>query len=693
MVLAHLDGGAKLAQALSKGHPDYDRDATAEKFEQKLEAVDGGSGPTLCSTFESYHEDICKACPFYKSKKVKTPKSLAYIDDDTPVPPKERSAAPILQPAAQVQTAGFPKGWRIDGNGHTVERKIWDPNEKDWEWVPVLRQVWQLRKASRNIREKDCHLTVVNRHRSDTVEIPMPGLLLGTTNKLTEELAKYGAPIVDSTELRYFKSLMSTWLDDLRRTNCVEDTTDQLGWIEEVEDEKAEVLGFACGQNAYYRDGTERSGVVAVNSKHRGIVQSFEPVGDIDVWHEAADAIVKQGCDHLITMLASAFAGPLVKFTGQNGAVFSLMSEDSGAGKTTGMTLAQSVWGDPRNAPATIQDTPTVVKNKIAYLQNITAYWDEVRGPDEVMNNFVQIAFQVSQGRDRERANSSAETIRAQTWRTMLVTASNDSLFDIAAGKMGESDAGIYRIFEIKVPKPDFPEHDPQLIALVQQLEVNYGHAGKVYAKWLAENYDFAKNAVEAFRLKVEDKVGSKGAERFWIATVTALIMGATFANKAGLTQIDVKRLSTYLLSSLIALRTRTLASRVQLSPTELVAAYLQHHQDGKVTVDRIPVGKGGWRDKSTLTGPHQGVRKVSYVHASEQGLVRVSKSDFVTWLKKSKNMRWSDKLQQEFKDDMNMIETKAILAAGTRFAVSRAQCLTFKVEMIDPTEEQEDAE
>lgn len=687
MVLAHLDEGRKLAHAMSCGHPDYDEDATNEKFDQKVEAVEGGSGPTLCATFESYHEDICKACPFYKSKKVKTPKSLAYVEAD-PVTPAQKAAAPKLVPVTQHQQGQFPKGWRIDGNGHAVEHRIWNANDKDWEWVPVLGQVWELRKATRNIREKDCYLTVHNNHRGDQVEIPMPGELLGTTNKLTEALARYGAPIVDSTELRYFKKLMSTWLAELRRTNCVEDTTDQLGWIEEVEDEESKVIGFATGSHAFYRDGTERTGVVAANSKHRGIVKSFEPVGVIDPWREAAALITKQGCMHLIAMLAAAFAGPLVRFTGQNGAVLSLMSEDSGAGKTTGMTLSQAVWGDPRNAPATIQDTATVVKNKIAYLQNITAYWDEVRGNDEVMNNFVQIAFQVSQGRDRERANSAAETIRAQTWRTMLVTASNDSLFDIAAGKMGESDAGIYRIFEIKVTKQDFPAHDAAIMSVVRQLDTNYGGAGRVYAKWLADNYEQVASNVEKYRLMIEQQVGTKGPERFWIATIASLVMGAKFANAAGLTDIDVKALHTYLINALYALRARTLDSRSQLSPRELVAAYMQHHQDGKVVVDFLPSKGGDRTTKPSLVGNHQGVRKVSYVLSKEQNVIRVSKSDFVRWLKTSKNLRWSDKLQADFKEDVGMEENKAVLAVGTSFALNRAQCLTFNVDMTDNEED-----
>jgi hypothetical protein len=694
MLLAHLDEGAKFVHKMSEGHISYDPDDTMEKWQQKVEAVEEGSGPTLCRTFEGYYPDICQKCAFYKSKKVKTPKSLAYLEPETPAPQADKSSSPRLTPASAFQQANYPKGWRVDGNRTGVERKVWSEEDKDYHWVPTLFQIWELRKATRNIRERDYQLTLYNEHRGDATEIPCPAGLLGTSTDLTKLLATYGAPIVDANELRSFKQLMSTWIADLRAANAVEEVTDQLGWIDKVDDDEhtSETIGFACGTDAYYRDGTHRSGVVAVNSKHRGIVKSFEPVGDIAPWREAVSFLVEQGCNHLITMVASAFAGPLMRFTGQNGGVLSIVSEDSGAGKSTGMSVAQAVWGDPANAPATIQDTPTVVKNKLAYLQNVTAYWDEVRGDDQIMTNFVQIAFQVSQGRDRERANSNAETIRAQTWKTLLATASNDSLYDIAAGKLGESDAGVYRIYELKVSKSEFPTHDPVIASAVVDLQTNFGHAGKIYAKWLVDNFERLAPEVHEMRLKIEKAVGSTSPERFWIATITSLIMGARFANAAGLTKIDEKALLKYLIDGLHKLRARTLDSRTQLSPRELVASYAMQHQDGKVTVDWFPCGRGGNRERvPILQGNHQHVRKVSYVIAEELDVMRVSKSDFTTWLRKSKNIRLNDKLRMEFERDLRMTEQKAVLAAGTKFAVPRAACLTFKIK--DEIEDDDDAE
>jgi hypothetical protein len=660
---------------MSKGHPDYDPDTTMEKWQLKVEAVEDGTGPTLCRTFEGWHEDICKACPFHNSKKVKTPKSLAYMDD--PAPQQDDKSKPSLKLVPVGHKIKMPKGYRVDGNGSAIERSMWNDESKQYEWVQVIRQVWELRKARRSIQNDNYELALTNKHGVSTRKFEIPAWYLGSNPDMAKALADNGCPIVDANEFKEFRKLMSTWLDELRGNNDVEDVTGQLGWITDPEEEDSPVRGFATGVSAYYVNGEVREGVVAAVGKYKGIAPSFKPKGDIQPWKDAAAAIVDQGCDHLITLLATAFAAPLMRFTDQPGAVVSVVSEDSAAGKSTGLRLAQAVWANPRHAPATMDDTQTVVKNKLAFLQNLPAYWDEVRGDEQKMQTFVQIAFQVAQGRDRERANSKAETIRAEEWQTILAACSNESLFDLAAERAAESNAGIYRIFEVKVAPNEYPKHDAEIMSLISQLDNHYGRAGEVYARYLVDNLETIKGEVNGFRLALEKKARLQGPERFWIAAITALILGARYAGKCGLVEIDTKRLMKYLINSLNMLRARAVIGKQRLSPRELVAAYAQQHQDGKVAVDWFPMGPGGKREP-VLQGNHSHVRKAMYVEAEEINCIMVSKSDFRTWLQKSKQLKWNDKLIHDFEKDLLMQEKKCQLAAGTKFKLPRAYCLIF---------------
>lgn len=672
-LLAHLDDGAKFVHAMSEKHPDYDADTTMEKWQQKLEAVEDGTGPTLCSTFETWHEDKCKACPFYRSKKVKTPKSLAYMDD--PPPPDDKSPKLKLVPIGG--KSNYPKGYRMGGNKDCVERSIWNDETKQYEWQPVLRQVWELHKVQRSLQSDDFQMYVVNRNGSSVRKLEVPSMFLGSNPDFAKVIAQKGCPVTDANEFKELRRLMDTWLNELRAANNVEDVTGQLGWIIDTETDTHPVLGFATGTTAYYRNGDVREGVVTAVGKYKGIVDSFKPQGELQPWKDAAAAIVDQGCNHLITLLSTAFAAPLMRFTDQPGAVVSVVSEDSAAGKSTGLRLAQAVWGNPRHAPATMDDTQTVVKNKLAFLQNLPAYWDEVRGDEHKMQGFVQIAFQVAQGRDRERANSKAETIRAEEWQTLLAACSNESLFDLAAEKAVESNAGIYRIFEVKVAPNEYPAHDSEIMAMVSNLDSHYGQAGLVYAKYLAENFETIQDEVRQFRLALEKKANLQGPERFWIAAITAMILGARYAGKCGLVEIDTKHLLNYLLNSLQKLRARAVLGKQRLSPRELVAAYAQQHQDGKVTVDWFPQGPGKPREP-VLQGNHAHVRKTMYVEATEINCIMVSKSDFRTWLQKSKDIKWNDKIIGEFERDLWMVEKKCQLAAGTKYKLPRSQCLIF---------------
>jgi hypothetical protein len=293
------------------------------------------------------------------------------------------------------------------------------------------------------------------------------------------------------------------------------------------------------------------------------------------------------------------------------------------------------------------------------------------------MQTFVQIAFQVAQGRDRERANSKAETIRAEEWQTLLAACSNESLFDLAAERAAESNAGIYRIFEVKVDPTEYPTHDSEIMSLISQLDNHYGRAGEVYAKYLVDNYETVKNEVATFRLAMEKKIRLEGPERFWVAAITALILGARYAGKCGLVEIDTQRLMKYLINSLNKLRARAVIGKQRLSPRELVAAYAQQHQDGKVAVDWFPVHRGKPRE-TILQGNHSHVRKAMYVEAEDINCIMVSKSDFRTWLWKSKQLKWNDKLVRDFERDLKMQEKKCQLAAGTKFKLPRALCLIF---------------
>lgn len=682
LFLKYLDGGTKLVHPMSSKHIDYDHASTEDKWQQKLAA--DTSGPTKCSTFEGWHPALCQACPIYKSKKQTTPLSLGYVVVSTPTPPPPitNTGVGTLIPKLGSITAlslDFPHNWRgVPGNGG-VERKIFDTVEKEWVWDTVLHRTWRLKQAQKSANTGDYTYVLEAKARTGKpIVIEVQGGDLWGSMRTWEALSLRGVPLT-TNEQKHWKDLMATWIQKLQEENAVLDTTEQLGWIERTEDGNKKITGFASGGAAFFTDGTSKQSVVTANHKHKGIAEYYIPVGSVEKWRNVADFLLAQGHNHIITMLVSAFAGPLIKFTGQSGAIMSIVSTGTSAGKSVSLEAAAAVWGDPKRGTMTLQDTPTTIKNKVAYLQNITAYWDEVRGDDRNLHDFIQTAFQITQGKDRERADRTARTIAAQTWHTMMVCTSNDSIFDLAAAETGASDAGVYRIFELEIPHDQKPKRDPQVATMIAELQSNYGVVGERYAAYLAKNATQVRDEVEKWTVKMDNHFKALPAERFWIATIATLMTGAAFAKKAKLMDTDMEKLFKYLSSTFMQLRSRVVGSKTATDPKELLVAYMHQHQHERLVLEKLAMGRGKYQ--ANLVGSHASLRKLTYAIGQDQDLMRVLKQDFTRWLQSSRQLRLSGELRDRFKSECGMVESKAVLGAGTSWATSRAICLDFTIE------------
>jgi len=696
LLLKYVDGGEKLVHPMSSKHIGYDYETTQEKWQQKLNAET--SGPTLCSTFEGWHPNLCVGCPIYKSKKQKTPLSLAYVKPTTQNPKSGTTQNPNL--GTQVPKKGtphlqsvnspqhnYPDNWRpIPANGG-VERKTYDKVAKEWGWDKVLQRTWRLIQAQRSANTGEyTYMMEAKSITGKAIQFEIPGGLAYGCPRTWEVLGTRGA-ILTSNEKTHWTDLMATWLQKLQEENAVLDTADQLGWIERVDDkDNKSIVGFASGGAAFFSDGSSKNSVVTANHKHKGIADYYTPVGLSEKWKESSAFLIEQGHDHIIAMLASAFAGPLVKFTDQSGCVISVVSNNTSAGKSLSLEAALAAWGNPKLGGMTLNDTPTSTKNKLAYLQNITAYWDEARGDEQTMKNFAQTVFQVTQGKDRERADRSARTIAAQTWHTMLVVTSNESIFDLTANMTGASDAGVYRIFELFVGDDERPKKDPRIASMVSELQSNYGRAGEEYASFLAKNLPLVRRTVEKVKRKVEEHFHDEPSERFWVATMTSVIAGAMLANASGLTEFDIPKLWKYMQDKFLQLRVRVNKSRITTDPNELITAYMMQHMHEKLVTDTLRIGAGG-KYEPQLVGNYSNLKKITYQIGKDQGIMRVNKTDFLRWLYKTRGLRLTGELASSFVKTVGMKERKTVLGAATQYAANRAMCLDFNIDMVDRDE------
>jgi hypothetical protein len=508
--------------------------------------------------------------------------------------------------------------------------------------------------------------------------IALPSGHLGNEHKLKETMANFGTPLL-GTEVKPFVKFMSTWLKKLQESQNIDEVTEQLGWIHSADDDKHAIIGFSAGTASYYTDGTERKGV-RIGKEFAAIGRMYEPSGKIDPWKRVANFICEQNNPAFTSILSSAFASPLLKFTGVQGGILSIVSPESGVGKSSALKCAQAVWGSPTHGMNSVDDTRLSVARKLGFLNNLPAYWDELRGR-KTMEDFMTLAFQVSQGKEKTRLDSTATMREVNTWETMLIAASNESIFDYMGAYSAGSDAGVARTYEITVEPFDSARSRAEIAMMFEALTQNYGHAGQKYARHIAMNHIAVCNLVQDVFMKVSKAADMRASERFWFAIIASLIAGAKLANDCGLTNIDTKSMGSYLMKNVTSLRARSLSSMNSSNPQELVSAYMQQHQDKALIVEEIKVGRGGSYEPVVIAAP--AAKRIVYQVGRKQDLVRVSKTDFVRWLKESRDITFNG-VAKHLKTELKMVELKTFLGLGTNFQLSRQTCLDFHMEFKD---------
>lgn len=652
-LLKHCEDGALYIHEVSKGHPGYSESGTETKWQQRLA---NSAGPTLCRTFEQYRSERCAQCPH--SGFIKTPLQVGHEGTQ--------------------DAMSLPFGWRYAENEGGVERLILtDPTNNVREWVKQFSHIPLGFRPVRSVATGMYDMMVeIKLKNTDTWHIVMPMSVLGNYKKLVEQLASFGV-VLKPKEVPPFGDLMSSWLKKLQSARRVADVTEQLGWIHTGE----HVTGFACSPTVYHTDGRVRNDV-RPSREFASLAKLYETKGDIEAWKKVATFIAQQNNPALTAVLAASFGAPLLKFVGIQGGILSLVSTASGVGKSSVLKLSQAVWGSPVHAMNSVDDTPKSVAKKLGFLNNLPAYWDELRGRQTV-DGFCTLAFQITQGREKSRLDSAANLRDAQTWETMLVVAANESIFEAMARRTSGTDAGMVRTFEIEMAEvPATDKTSAEVTLLFESLSQNYGHAGRVYAQYLATHVDEIDRMVKETYLKLAAS-DMESSERFWYGMMTILIVGAVLARKLGLVDIDIRTLHRFLVRNLDRLRGRTQVMSEENTLQEILADYLRDRGSSTLLIDEF-WSDGAGRPPATYLpaikeSPKSG--KAQVVIALDQRKARFATRDFTHWLLSRELPAYGvlERLEQE----LSARKVRCVLGFRTSYAGPRIWAIEIDLNVV----------
>lgn len=495
--------------------------------------------------------------------------------------------------------------------------------------------------------------TITERGKSQRISVPCE--IVGTSD-MRRTLQEQGLMLKSEPKMKEF--LMS-WIKRLQGTKSVIASA-PFGW----HDNNGTVEGFVYGGKMYTPTG-ERSAA----NPDPVLAKQYKPKGTAAPWTAASKLITDQQRPDLNAILASAFAAPLMMFTGHRGAVMSTWATETGIGKSTTICVAQAVWGDPVKATQMLTDTQNSVINKVGEIRSLPMYWDEIKTEADT-KKFVDIVFRLSMGKEKSRMTQRVTQREVGQWQTLLVSASNDSILDQVVQSTNTTAAGIARVFEFEITPGVIGQIQTSTAQrIIARLNNNFGHAGLAYAEWLGKNHAQIDKEVETFLSTLETETGAFKDERLWVAVIGTLLLGARYANKLKLTTIDEAALKEFLFEQLDNMRRERQAQTVDMgigiNVSDKLSLYLNAmRQRHTIFTNRIHSGPGKPHPNSIKVVSD--ISKVDGVYV-QAGVgdkrIRISCAHFHQWLhdRKISLPVFKRALERQFK----LKSTRAAMAAG----------------------------
>ena len=345
--------------------------------------------------------------------------------------------------------------------------------------------------------------------------------------------------------------------------------------------------------------------------------------------------------------------------------IFSLHSRDSGTGKSSALKVAQAVWGDPLRGVNALNDTANSMAKKFGFLNNLPAYWDEVRMRDEV-RNLVRLIYQMGQGKEKSRLSASSKMQEMGTWSTITTLATNESVLDHVDAISSSTDAGRLRVFEVDVPKRALT--DTSAPFKLRDLANNYGHIGEQYAAWLAKNHNQVDHLVQQLQMRVVKDLKATNNERFWIALAAVLLAASLLANRLGYIKTDTNAFRKWLYAEFERQRGQATVRHVPLDQraVENVLDYADKFRDQMLVVDHATTRAQKNVGQIHVQPP---IKEFLGLLAIKDKVLRVKKAAFRSWLYEQQQESPSEIIAKLVELGAN--EHKASVSAGVANTVN----------------------
>ena len=250
-------------------------------------------------------------------------------------------------------------------------------------------------------------------------------------------------------------------------------STDRLGWIE--------------NEFAPYVGDLKYDGDIAF----KDVYASIREVGEYEEWKEVCRKVRKESkIAHLL--LASSFASTLNQMLGVLPFVVHIWG-GTGTGKTVGLMLAMSVWGNPEvgKLVRTLNATQVALARYAAFVHDIPFAGDELQTIKNRWDSFDSLVMYLTEGVDRGRGKAYGGIELLKEWNCCFLFTGEEPITKATSGGGVKN-----RVIEVEATEKVIADGN----FVSNFVRKNYGHAGKEFINNMPKQEELQQRYREIFQ-------------------------------------------------------------------------------------------------------------------------------------------------------------------------------------------------
>ena len=562
--------------AVSKNHPSYDAAATEQKASQT-------GGPHSCQVFDGLRRGVCQNCPQFG--KITTPAQLGRIVNAStaPVvvqPPVQEIPDPATPATYELASVQYvipqpPAPYMRGTNGGLFKRV----RAEDGTFDDVLVYENDFYAHTRLYDPEDGQVLACRLHLPlDGIrEFNVPLKSVGSRDELRKLICGEGVAASDNT-LKELSAYLLASARELQTMAKEEKARTQMGWQNDGT--------FVVGNREYSPTGIRNCPPSSATTNYQHM---FRVEGSLQEWRKVVDIYKRDGFGIQQFTFFYMLASPLLEPVGHTGMLASLISDETGLGKSTIGMLVNSVWGEPVEMMVLPHDTFNAMVSRIGVFNSLGFYCDEYTNkPPQECSDLIYLSTQ-GKGKNRLTANA-VERVNNTRWRQHGLVSANASLMDKVASIKDANEAENMRIFEFDVRGTPIIEKTTA-DAVFPLVRVNYGVAGHIYASWLVNNRHNISTLVRTMQKQLDARFVFPNKERNWSLSIAAAYTAAKITKKLGLHDFDVDANIDFMLQYVGKLRNAVINNATDHS--SVVTDYLTENHSSVLIINGMPDANG----------------------------------------------------------------------------------------------------